>query len=912
MPELDARLGSRDDGNQHLTTVPERRQARLLEGILGVLGRLGERRPVLLVIEDLHRADAGTRTLVDVPRPDRPRPARGDRRYLPGRRDPPRRPVGGRPAVPRGRPAPAGPPDSRAARTGRPGPPHRVHRGGAAVGQRPGRGRRAVGWPPARGRGAPGRPARAADGLAHVHVRGPGPRPDGRPLDRDPARASPAGARRPAAVADHGRRRRRGVRGRCHQRAAAVVERATPRATGSSMPISPPGSTRPSRMGSRSRTRTGSSCATSWSGGPSRRDLLPSARIRHHAALARRRRGPAVHGDAPLPDRARCAGRRPGRHRGGGSGRSRGLPGRRAGRPRAGDLRAGDGRDDPATSSVPWCRGPGRDRRRPAPDRPRDPRRRSRVRRGPAGPGGGLPRCDDRGGRCPPGPDPPRPDLRPARPVPAGVRRCRGSGRRSASRSGARPDDAVDRARRGRGRAGPAPDAGGHVLRRREARSRRHPHRPGLRSAGRDLGAARHDDPRGVARLARGPGCRGGDADRRPAHGRGPRGPRRALPGLRQPDDRAGPCGPARGGRRRRLRGHRCGSLRRAGGGLRQLPARQRRGFTVPARALGGGPVAEHDRARVAAGRGQLPQHARLARDRRDRAVRRRVGRPAAGSDAARARGRTRCPAGRSAAPGGRLLRPLARRPGRRPARRRPRLDARARDRGLDPRRSNGGDGDRGRGRVGGRGPREARSCLPGGCPRTRPRCRQVGRGRRPAPRRRPVARVTPPRRCVAGDRACLPPPGRRSRRSRRPGARSAMPGPRSKIPYEIARARWREAEARLASGAGRAGRADARKPLLDAVDIALSLGAIPLVRELRELAGRALITLPPQVDDLVGTSPEDGSRDRAPVAVGPGAAAAAARTAPSRPRSCWVWPGARRHPRSATRSASAAASARC
>ena len=47
-----------------LTTVLERRQPRLLESVLGVLGRLGERRPVLLVVEDLHRADAGTRTLV--------------------------------------------------------------------------------------------------------------------------------------------------------------------------------------------------------------------------------------------------------------------------------------------------------------------------------------------------------------------------------------------------------------------------------------------------------------------------------------------------------------------------------------------------------------------------------------------------------------------------------------------------------------------------------------------------------------------------------------------------------------------------------------------------------------------------------------------------------------------------------
>src|SRR4051794_21001527 len=45
-------------------TAPERRQARTLEGILGLLGRLGERRPVVLVLEDLHRADAATRALV--------------------------------------------------------------------------------------------------------------------------------------------------------------------------------------------------------------------------------------------------------------------------------------------------------------------------------------------------------------------------------------------------------------------------------------------------------------------------------------------------------------------------------------------------------------------------------------------------------------------------------------------------------------------------------------------------------------------------------------------------------------------------------------------------------------------------------------------------------------------------------
>jgi DNA-binding CsgD family transcriptional regulator/tetratricopeptide (TPR) repeat protein len=45
-------------------TVPERRQARLMERLLGVFAALGERRPVLLVVEDIHRVDAASRALV--------------------------------------------------------------------------------------------------------------------------------------------------------------------------------------------------------------------------------------------------------------------------------------------------------------------------------------------------------------------------------------------------------------------------------------------------------------------------------------------------------------------------------------------------------------------------------------------------------------------------------------------------------------------------------------------------------------------------------------------------------------------------------------------------------------------------------------------------------------------------------
>jgi DNA-binding CsgD family transcriptional regulator/tetratricopeptide (TPR) repeat protein len=65
LPELGPRLASLGAlPDRAALSAPERRQARLLEGILRVLGRAAIDRPIALAIEDLHRADAGTRALV--------------------------------------------------------------------------------------------------------------------------------------------------------------------------------------------------------------------------------------------------------------------------------------------------------------------------------------------------------------------------------------------------------------------------------------------------------------------------------------------------------------------------------------------------------------------------------------------------------------------------------------------------------------------------------------------------------------------------------------------------------------------------------------------------------------------------------------------------------------------------------
>jgi DNA-binding CsgD family transcriptional regulator len=87
--------------------------------------------------------------------------------------------------------------------------------------------------------------------------------------------------------------------------------------------------------------------------------------------------------------------------------------------------------------------------------------------------------------------------------------------------------------------------------------------------------------------------------------------------------------------------------------------------------------------------------------------------------------------------------------------------------------------------------------------------------------------------------------------------------------PYELARARWRQAEAILGSGEGRAARVRAKPALEEAARTALSLSARPLLREVRELAGRAMIALPPEVDGLIGEI--DPSATAAAMAAGGG-----------------------------------------
>ncbi len=86
------------------------------------------------------------------------------------------------------------------------------------------------------------------------------------------------------------------------------------------------------------------------------------------------------------------------------------------------------------------------------------------------------------------------------------------------------------------------------------------------------------------------------------------------------------------------------------------------------------------------------------------------------------------------------------------------------------------------------------------------------------------------------------------------------------RVPYLTAKARWWQAAALLHDG-GR--RVAARQALTDAWEIAAALPARPLLRELARLAQRGRLALPELPDGLVPAGV--GEAPRAPVAVGPG-----------------------------------------
>ncbi|HEX7492420.1 MAG TPA: LuxR C-terminal-related transcriptional regulator [Candidatus Limnocylindrales bacterium] len=105
--------------------------------------------------------------------------------------------------------------------------------------------------------------------------------------------------------------------------------------------------------------------------------------------------------------------------------------------------------------------------------------------------------------------------------------------------------------------------------------------------------------------------------------------------------------------------------------------------------------------------------------------------------------------------------------------------------------------------------------------------------------------------------------------------------------PYEAARASWREAEAVLDLAHGRSTRTMAREPLMAAAEAAFALGAGPLLRAVAELSRRAMLPLPKQIeahlersDEPVG-SPGKPTRSTASGVVSGGSSGSTARSEP-------------------------------
>ncbi len=109
----------------------------------------------------------------------------------------------------------------------------------------------------------------------------------------------------------------------------------------------------------------------------------------------------------------------------------------------------------------------------------------------------------------------------------------------------------------------------------------------------------------------------------------------------------------------------------------------------------------------------------------------------------------------------------------------------------------------------------------------------------------------------------------------------------RRSMPYREAKARWWQALAILAAADEddrESARVAARGPLAEAYRIARELPALPLLREVVDLAARARVALPIAVGD--GPTRIAGDRPGRSVAVGPGIGAGAIAVGPGRPAS--------------------------
>jgi DNA-binding CsgD family transcriptional regulator len=105
----------------------------------------------------------------------------------------------------------------------------------------------------------------------------------------------------------------------------------------------------------------------------------------------------------------------------------------------------------------------------------------------------------------------------------------------------------------------------------------------------------------------------------------------------------------------------------------------------------------------------------------------------------------------------------------------------------------------------------------------------------------------------------------------------------RHSIPYRRAKARWWQALAILAAASEddrESARLEAREPLAEAYRLARDLPAMPLLREVVDLAKRARVVLPVS-GDVAARLVAVGPGSRSPVAVGPGLPGAAGSASP-------------------------------